>query len=120
MIKLHQPPRAWKLPCGSPACFKLETWLRMTEIAYEPAPLEFSKAPKGKIPFIEHDGLMMGDSTLIIEYLKRTFRKDPDEHLGKKDRAVSLAFRRMLKENFYWVIMQARYGDEQNWSSYKR
>jgi glutathione S-transferase len=118
MLKLHQGFRTGKLPNLSPACVKLETWLRMTGIAYELAPADLDKAPKGKIPFIEHDGRAMGDSTLIVDYLVRTTGIDPDAHLTKVERAVALAFRRMLKENFYWVIGGIRY-DEQNWSSYK-
>ncbi|WP_309890342.1 glutathione S-transferase family protein [Archangium sp.] len=123
MIRLIQMPRVrgvWGLPNVSPACMKLETWLRMAEIPYELPALDLVNAPKGKVPYIvELDGSRMGDSTFIIEHLKSKVGKDPDAHLTDEQRAISLAFRRMMKENFYWVIVQSRYKDEPNWKIYK-
>ena len=56
-VKLYQFPSAWGLPNPSPFCMKLEVFLRLAEIPYEivtwPDP---RKAPKGKLPFIEHEG----------------------------------------------------------------
>src|SRR5215470_14397806 len=75
MIKLHQGQRWRNLPNLSPPCVKLETWLRMAAIPYESAPPDLAEAPKGKVPFIEDAGVKMGDSTLIVEYLKRTYGK---------------------------------------------
>ena len=58
-IVLHQPPRAWGTPNISPFCAKLETYLRMTEIPYSIGKFSRSKAPKGKVPFIEISGSYM-------------------------------------------------------------
>jgi glutathione S-transferase len=121
MIRLVQMKRAWGLPNTSPACMKLETWLRLTAIPYELAPLDVPAAPKGKIPYIvQEDGTRLGDSTFITEHLKVTHGVDPDAGLTAEQRAISLAFRRMMKEHFYWVIIQARYKDERNWSVYRQ
>ena len=123
MIRLIQMPRVrgvWGLPNVSPACMKLETWLRMAEIPYELPALDLVNAPKGKVPYIvDLDGSRLGDSTFIIEHLKVKTGKDPDAHLSAEQRAIGLAFRRMMKENFYWVIVQSRYKDEPNWKIYK-
>ena len=35
MITLHQPKRAFGLPCPSAFCVKLEAYLRMAEVPYE-------------------------------------------------------------------------------------
>jgi glutathione S-transferase len=98
---------------------KLETWLRIAGVPYELAAMSPVEAPKGKVPFIEENGRKIGDSTLILEHLRQTTGKDPDEGLTNFERAASLAFRRMLKENFYWVIIQARWIDDANWRIYK-
>lgn len=119
MIKLYQVPPVWGIPSISPACMKLETWLRIAEIPYQVELPDLATAPKGKIPYIDDDGIRMGDSTLIIERLKVKYDKDLDRDLSDAERAVSLAFRRMLKENFYWVIGHSRYLDEKNWASYR-
>ena len=62
-VKLYQFPPAWGLPNPSPFCMKLEVFLRLAEIPYEvvtwPDP---RKAPKGKLPFIEHEGTRIADS----------------------------------------------------------
>lgn len=124
MIRLVQMPRVqgeWGLANVSPACMKLETWLRMAEVPYELHALDLVNAPKGKVPYIfEADGSRLGDSTFIVEHLKAKTGKDPDAHLTPEQRAIGLAFRRMMKENFYWIIVQTRYKDEQNWKVYKQ
>ena len=88
----------------------------MAGIAYESAPLDYSLAPKGKMPFVEIDGQRMGDSTLILERLSKEPGKDPDADLGRTERAVSHAFRRMIKENLYWVMAFDRWVTEENFS----
>lgn len=72
-ITLYQPPPAFGLPNASPFCMKLETYLRMAEIPYQIKAASFAQAPNGKIPYIEHNGRLIGDSSLIIDYLKQTF-----------------------------------------------
>jgi glutathione S-transferase len=119
MVELYQLPPLWGLPNISPATMKLETWLRMAEIPYEARPADLAEAPKGKVPYIRNGGALMGDSTLIIEHLKKAYGKDPDRGLSKVEQAVSLAFRRMVKENLYWVITYSRWGDPQNWAAYE-
>jgi glutathione S-transferase len=121
VIRLVQMKRSWGLPNISPACMKLETWLRMTDIPHEVAPLDVANAPKGKIPYIVlEDGTRLGDSTLITEHLKARHGRDPDAELTMEQRAIALAFRRMMKENFYWVICHSRYKDAHNWGTYRQ
>lgn len=121
MITLIQPPGMFGLAgSSSPPCMKLETWLRIAGVPYEAAPWPPTKAPpKGKFPFIEDEGALMGDSTLIIDHLVRTRKVDPDEGLSPAERAISLAFRRMVKEHLYWVLMHGRYRDPAGWAVYR-
>ncbi len=121
MIRLVQPRGFWGLPNLSPACMKLESWLRLAGIPYLAVPLDLAQTPKGKIPYIYlEDGTRMGDSTLIIEHLKATYGREPDARLTAEQRAISLAFRRMMKEDFYWVIVHTRYKEERNWECYRQ
>ncbi|HEY9597581.1 MAG TPA: Tom37 metaxin N-terminal-like domain-containing protein, partial [Cyanophyceae cyanobacterium] len=112
MITLYTAPSLWGLPSISPACMKLETWFRMAQLLYETVVVtaqDFAIAPKGKIPFIEYQGNIIGDSTLIIEMFKEKEGIDLDANLTSVERAISLAFRRMLKENTYWGAVYIRY-----------
>ena len=55
----------------------------------------------------------------IIDHLVRTRKVDPDEGLSPAERAISLAFRRMVKEHLYWVLMHGRYRDPAGWAVYR-
>lgn len=121
MITLYTTPSLWGLPSFSPACMKLETWLRMAKLPYKAdRTANIAAAPKGKLPFIDYQGKLLGDSTLIIEMLKEKEGIDLDEGLTSAERAISVAFRRMLKENTYWGAVHIRYNMEENWQVYKK
>jgi glutathione S-transferase len=120
-VRLHKFGEAWGIADPSPFCLKVESFLREANIAYEVVPFDprrsFAKAPKGKLPFIEdEDGTVVGDSTLIIERLSGQRGIDMDAPLDDRQRCVSLAFRRMLDENLYWVAVYSRWFDEPGWS----
>lgn len=120
MITLYTTPPLWRLPSISPLCMELETWLRMAKLPYRTltvTALDLAAAPKGKIPFIEYQGKRFSDSTLIIEMLKEKEGIDLDAGLTSTERAISLAFRRMVKENIYWEGVHIR---EENWQVYRK
>lgn len=120
MIELHQSSPCWGLPDLSPFCIKLHTYFRIAKLPYEVSrELTFQDAPKGKIPFIRYNNQLIGDSNLIIDYLKKTFSIDPDENLSQEEKAVSLAFLRLIEENLYWVAIYYIYKIEDNWLSYR-
>ena len=122
MITLYTTPSLWGLPSISPACMELKTWLGMAKLPYKTAIVtadNIELAPKGKVPFIDYQGKLVGDATLIIEMLKQTEGIDLDARLTATERAISLAFRRMLKENTYWGGVHIRYGMEENWQGYR-
>src|SRR5262245_30913845 len=103
-IKLFVVNASWGVPFASAAPFplKLETWLRMAGLAYEiVVENDTRKGPKKKTPWIVDGGVTMGDSELIIEYLKRKYRVDPDAGLSAEDRAVALAWHRTFEEHYH-------------------
>jgi glutathione S-transferase len=118
MLTLYALAPAWGIAGIVPASMKLETWLRMAGLEYKIAPVDFSLAPKGKMPFVSIDGDIMGDSTLIIERLSRERGLDTDRGLSRSERAVSLAFRRMLKEHLYFALAHDRWVDDENFVVY--
>jgi glutathione S-transferase len=119
MIVLHQGPAAWGVANISPFCLKLESYLRMTGVPYTPRAAAMNKAPKGKIPFIEEDGKVLGDSQLIIEHLKRKHGDPLDAKLSKEEVARGHALRRMLEESTYWHLVYVRWAMEDGWRAYR-
>jgi glutathione S-transferase len=115
-IKLFQFPRLFAIPNLSPFCCKLETWLRIARIPYEvvdtPDP---RKAPKGKLPFIEDEGLRLGDTSLIIDHLVKTRGTDPDAHLDERQRARARLVQRTLEEHYAFVLLYTHFIREQGW-----
>ncbi|MFZ5532752.1 MAG: glutathione S-transferase family protein [Pseudomonadota bacterium] len=116
MIRLYQFPPAYGLPSASPFCMKVETWLRMTALPYEVMAGDPRKAPKGKLPYIEDNGVRVADSHLILGYLAERYGVDPDAGLPAPQRALALAVIRMLEEHFYWVVLHGRWIDPQGWA----
>jgi glutathione S-transferase len=115
---VHQIPSAWGLPSVGPFSLKLEAYLRIAEIPYETVieATPFS-APKGKLPWIEHEGKKIGDSGFIIEYLQQRFGCDLNAGLSAAERAGALALRRLLEENLYWTIVYDRWMVDENWQN---
>ena len=91
MITLYGSGPNFGLPDASPFVTKAETLLRMAKLPFEKALMSFSKAPKGKIPYIEDDGQLLGDSTLIRWHLEKKYGIDFDQGLAALWRAVTAA-----------------------------
>lgn len=115
-IIAYHLPGAWGLPSVSPFCLKLDAWLRIAGIAHRSvtATTPFG-GPKGKAPWIEHEGSKIGDSSLIIEYLKQHLATDPDAHLTAEQRGIALAIQRLVDENLYWAMVYDRWVRPENW-----
>lgn len=97
----------------SPFCVKLECYLRVAEIPYELEAANMMKAPRGKVPYVDVDGTVLGDSQLIIEHLDRLRGKSLEDGLSAKDRAVAHTVRRMLEEGTYFSGMWLRWGTDE-------
>jgi glutathione S-transferase len=118
MITLYQTPVAWGTPNLSPFCIKLESYLRMVGLPYEVKPANLRKAPKGKVPYIDMDGIVMGDSGFIIEHLKQKHGDLLDAKLTPEQLAIGHTIRRMLEESTYWNIVYMRWVDDAGWKAY--
>ena len=114
MITLYGSGPNFGLPDASPFVTKVETLLRMSKLPFDKALMSFSKAPKGKIPYIEDDGQLLGDSTLIRWHLEQKYGVDFDRRLSAEQRATAWAFEKMAEDNLYWVSVYYRWMVEAN------
>jgi glutathione S-transferase len=122
LIKLYQYEPALGLANASPFCMKLETYLRMAQLPFvtPSAKLrDIGRAPKGKLPYVQDGSTVLADSNLIIEYLKATYGDRLDVWLSAEQRAVALAFGRLLEENLYWALLYSRWIEPQGWAATK-
>lgn len=123
MITVYKYIPAWGLPDISPFCTKLEIYLCMTGWAYQTSQCDPRKAPKGKLPYIDHDGRTICDSSDIIAYLEAHSSHPQgqplDNGLSATDSAVATAMQSMIEEHFYYVSAWRRWADPAGWAVYQ-
>ena len=114
MIKVFQFPRMFAVPNLSPFCSKLETWLRIAGVPYQVVDLgDPRKGPRGKLPYIDDGGVIVADTSLIIDHLKKTRGVDPDAHLDANQRATGHVVQRALEGHYTFVLAYTHlYRDE--------
>ena len=120
MIDLYQFPPLFNVPNLSPFCMKVEGFLRIADIPFQSIYCRDTRqAPKGKLPFIRDNGISIGDSELIMDYLESKLDFRVDGHLDSQQQAAHHAAIRMLDEHLYWALVYSRWIDEHNWPSLK-
>jgi len=98
---------------------KLETYFKLANIDYKSFSGNPQIAPKGKFPYIEHNGKLIGDSSLIIEYCNNYFGDILDANLTTEERIRSLAFKSMIEEHLYFVEIYFRWHQPSGWKTLK-
>ena len=109
MITLYGAGEGFGLPEISPYVTKTEVQLKMAGLAYERARSWPQDAPKGQLPFIEHEGERIGDSTFIRLHLEDAFGLDFDEGLDARQRAEAWAVERMAENHLCWAVAYFRW-----------
>ena len=118
LITLHRFGPAWNtFGCISQFVLKIDTYLRMAEIDFVTKSLGVTfaeTAPLGKLPYIDHDGVLVADSSMIIDYLKTHFGDPLDASLSVEDRARGHVIKRMVEEHLWWLMGRERWWSEEN------
>lgn len=114
MITLHGSTPRFGLPSASSFVSKVEILLKMAGVPYRHVDANFSRAPKGKIPFIEEDGELLGDSTFIRLHLEDRHGANFDGGLDASEKATAQAFEVMCDEHLYWATVHARWTVAEN------
>jgi glutathione S-transferase len=116
MITLYGFGPNFGLPDPSPFVIKTELHLKMAGLGYRCAPGALDTAPKGKLPFIDDDGIVVADSVFIRDYIEKTYGLDLDAGLDPERRALAWAVERMVEDNLYWMMMHARWTVDANFT----
>ncbi len=109
MITLYGFSSGWELPEKSPYVTKTEVQLKMAGLAYVKTLAGTDKAPKGKLPYIDDNGMLVADSTFIRAYLERKYGFDFDAGLDARQRAEAWAIERMIEDHLNWANTHARW-----------
>ena len=114
MITLYTFGPAFGLPDPSPFVTKAEVLLKMAGQPFQTDTGSFNKAPKGKLPYIDDDGVRIADSTFIRWHLEKKYGVDFDRGLSAEQRAIAWAFEKMAEDHLYWAVVDARWVDDGN------
>jgi glutathione S-transferase len=126
MIKLYQYNKHWGIN-ASPFCLKIEKTLEVFKLPFESSDpfretneVEKVTLPKGKLPYIADDGKVISDSEFILDYLYIKYGKSLNDNITKYEKAVAYAFKKMIEEHLYWVLVYSRWFDEENWNKFTK
>jgi glutathione S-transferase len=114
MIKIFGAEPMFGLPAASPFATKTLLLIKMAGQTYQQLPMNFRKAPKGKLPYIETPNGMLGDSFFIARYLEKAFGADFAGDYGKEDLAKGWTIARMLEEHMYFITVRNRWRHDAN------
>ena len=114
MITLYTFGPAFGLPDPSPFVTKAEVLLEMSGLPYRCDTGGFGKAPKGKLPYIDDDGTVVADSTLIRFHLEDRHKIDFDKGLSPADKGIAWACEKLTEDHLYWAVVRERWMDPEN------
>jgi glutathione S-transferase len=116
MITLFGFGPAFGLPDPSPFVMKTEVQLKMAGLPYRWERGGPQASPKGKIPFIDDDGVVIADSTFIRHHIETVHGIDLDRGLGAEQKALAWAVERMLEDHLYFALLYTRWIDDANFA----
>ncbi len=124
MMRVYRYVPGWTVACISPYVSKLANYLRMVDHPFELVDQDLASlqddAPRGKLPYIiEDDGTKVPDSNEIIAYHKQKYGDKLDTNLSREEKAVSVAWMRLIDEHLYWSgVIQPRWRMDSGWATY--
>jgi glutathione S-transferase len=102
------------LPDASPFVMKGEMLLKLAKLEYQSNSKGFSGAPKGKLPYMDDDGTIVADSTLMRLHLEQKHGIDFDQALTAREKGIAWATEKMLEDHLYWVLVYWRWMKDEN------
>ena len=116
MLTLYTFGPAFGLPDPSPFVVKAEMLLKLAGLPYQTDSHGFKNAPKGKLPYLKDDGVVIADSTFIRLHIEQKYTFDFDRALNEEQRGIAWAVEKLLEDNLYWAVVHARWVDDENFA----
>jgi glutathione S-transferase len=114
MLTLYTFGPSFGAPDASPFVMKGEMLLKLAGLSYETSTRGFTRAPKGKLPYIDDGGTIVADSTLIRLHIERKYGFDFDRALTPRERGFAWAVEKMLEDHLYWHMVYWRWIIDEN------
>ncbi len=109
MIMLYTFGPGFGLPDPSPFVGKAEILLKMSGLDYQTDTTGFSKAPKGKLPYMRDGETVVADSTFIRQHLEQVHNIDFEPGLTSDQKAWLWGLEKFCEDHLYWLIIHDRW-----------
>ena len=120
MIKLYTFGPYFGLPDGSPFVMKAMLLLKMAGLAFVEDRSGYSKAPKGKLPYIDDDGQKVADTAFIRLHIEKKYGFDYDAGLTAEQKATGWALEKLCEDHLYWLVLGDRWLIDANFAKARR
>jgi glutathione S-transferase len=114
MITLFTFGPVFGLPDMSPFVTKAHLLLKLAGLTYQIDRKGFTRAPKGKLPYINDAGQIVADSTLIRLHIERKYGIDFNRDLSPERSATIWALEKMCENHLYWAAVRERWMRNEN------
>jgi glutathione S-transferase len=119
MIVLYSYPELFGVADNNGYGLKVFAFMRLAGLPFTHEHIfDASAAPRGQLPYINDDGVAIGDSEIIIAHLTSKYRLTIDAELSQQQRDTSHLVTRML-DDLYWVMSYSRWKDDRYWPAFR-
>jgi glutathione S-transferase len=117
VITLHGFGPFLGTPDSSPFVIKVMLLLKFAGVPCRTMRGNPFRGPHRLLPYIEDDGVVVADSTLIRFHLEKKYQFDFDQGLGVEQRANAWAIERMCEDHLYFAMLDFRWLDGANFEA---
>lgn len=114
MITLHGFGPFLGTPDSSPFVIKVMLLLKLAGVPFRTVRGNPFKGPQRFLPYIEDDGVLVADSTLIRFHIEKKYQFDFDQSLRLEQKATAWAVERMCEDHLYFAMLDLRWIDVAN------
>jgi glutathione S-transferase len=114
MITLHGFGPFLGTPDSSPFVIKVMLLLKLAGVPFRTVRGNPFSGPHRFLPYIEDDGVLVADSTLIRFHIEHKYQFDFDQGLGVERKAAAWAIERMCEDHLYFAMLDLRWIDIAN------
>jgi glutathione S-transferase len=119
MLTLYSYPGLFGLADNNAFGLKVFAVLRLAGLRFRHEHIiDARKAPHGQLPYIEDGDMLLGDSTAILDHLRR-HGADLDAQLTEAQRMQGFGINRVL-DDLYWPMSYSRWKDDRYWPRFRQ
>src|SRR5215813_14224706 len=119
MLTLYSYPTLFGVADNNGYGLKVFAFLKLAGVPFRHEHIfDASKAPRSQLPYIVDGDDTVGDSEIILAYVRQKYRLSIDASLTPTQRTTNLLITRML-DDLYWVMSYSRWKDERYWHAFR-